>query len=277
LIGFLILFSPFFIIGRSSWILIWIIIELRSISFIILINITENNKESLLKYFLIQATASCFILINFMKISIEESTQINRISINFYIIIITAIAIKIAIPPLHWWIIKITKNITWSNLLILLSWQKLIPIFILLNNSLWKIIFFISILTILWGTLSQINISYIKIILTFSSIRHIGWIIITNKRNFIIPILYLLIYIFIFVIILTEIKKNNLNLLWKIKSKFKKLLIRVLIISIAGIPPLLGFLPKWITLMFLINTNQRIIFISIIIVMATINFIFIDV
>lgn len=65
-----------------------------------------------------------------------------------------------------------------------------------------------------------------------------------------------------------KIKKNNLQ----IKKKLTFYPILIVIISIAGIPPLLGFIPKWIILESIskININIRIIFI--ILIMAGINF-----
>jgi NADH:ubiquinone oxidoreductase subunit 2 (subunit N) len=68
--------------------------------------------------------------------------------------------------------------------------------------------------------------------------------IITRKSNYYTSFIYLLVYSFIsLILILFLIKRNikNLNLNYR---KIENKLIIILMLSIAGIPPLLGFLPK---------------------------------
>lgn len=125
---------------------------------------------------------------------------------------------------------------------------------------------------ILLGTLSQIRISNIKLILIFSSITHISWIFLPRKNIIFFIIIYLIVYTLILFTIMLELKKDNLNYLWKILRKEKKTFIRIIILSIAGIPPLLGFIPKWISLNFIVKLNQRVFIITIIVILTTVNF-----
>jgi len=262
----ILLLTPVLVITSSSWVLIWIWIEINAISFIIIIKNTENK----IKYFLIQSLASTILLSIFVIYRIKE-IKISNIFLVYSIIILSLVAIiKIGIAPFHSWLIKICSLINWNNILIILTWQKIIPLFIFLItiNNYWLIPIILTSFFI--GTISQMRIRNVKLILAFSSIRHIGWIISSNYYRKIINFFYLFIYSIISVIIINVIKKNNSFKLFDQKKNIKKLFI--IILSLAGIPPLLGFLPKWLIIDFISKRIKRVTLIILILILATINF-----
>ena len=114
----------------------------------------------------------------------------------------------------------------------------------------------------------------INTLMAYSSINHIGFLILAISLNDISNlILYLFIYIFIslniFIIILGLIKYNNYNSLNYINQflylkKNNIILFTSLSIglfSLAGIPPLLGFYSKFLIFLSAINSNLYLLFV----------------
>lgn len=109
-----------------------------------------------------------------------------------------------------------------------------------------------------------LNQIIIKLIIGYSSIIQISWIIFLIYLNEIIGINYFIIYSFIILNIFLIFNKfnflniNQLNLL-KLNNKNIYLCLIIIIISLAGIPPLFGFIIKWISIQSLfLNINFNI-------------------
>jgi NADH:ubiquinone oxidoreductase subunit 2 (subunit N) len=163
----------------------------------------------------------------------------------FNIFSIFSIILKLGIRPFHFWFISVIENISWLRGFILLTWQKLIPLFIL-SKIYQNLILFFIILRIFFRVFRILNSSSIRKILTLSSISHITWIrsLIFFQEFFWIN--YLLIYRLIFFLILPLLLKRNFSSLRQI-SFFKKNENFLLIFnfwSLGGLPPLIGFFPK---------------------------------
>lgn len=121
-------------------------------------------------------------------------------------------------------------------------------------------------LSIIIGTIAGFNQTKIKRLIAYSGISNFGFIIISLSLNNIIGIetclLYLFIYLFtnLFIIIILIVYNFNIEFIIELSGYFmnNKILTIALIImifSIAGIPPLLGFLSKFIIISTLINYN----------------------
>lgn len=180
---------------------------------------------------------------------IREIIIINKFLI---ITINSALLIKIGAAPFHFWFPEIIEGINWINRLILITWQKIAPI-ILISYTL-KIsnyIFIIIILSTLIGRIGGLNQIRLRKILAYSSINHIGWIIRTFLNNEIIWILYFIIYSVISLTLTLMFNNFNIFFLKQIyllirKNYIIKFRILLNILSLGGLPPFLGFLPKWI-------------------------------
>lgn len=132
------------------------------------------------------------------------------------------------------------------------------------------------VLSSLIASIIAIKHKLIKKILILSSISHQGWILclIAKKMNFWLS--YLIIYSVIIYTIITNCKTINFNRLDnlmrnKISIKIKNTMI-ISIISLAGIPPFLGFFIKIMAILYLIKMN--LIFITILILSSLINLFF---
>lgn len=137
--------------------------------------------------------------------------------------------------------------------LILLTWQKIAPFSILyqishfLNPTITILLAITSIFIGAWGGLNQ---TQTRKIIAYSSIAHIGWIIAILPYNPNLILLNLIIYIILTIPIFTALTINSattinsISLLWS-KTPIILALTGLILLSLGGLPPLTGFLPKW--------------------------------
>jgi len=236
-------------------------LEINILRFIPLIIIRKSNQETeaSIKYFLSQALGSILILLG---ISILYQPIIQNISIWT---IITAIFIKLGIAPCHFWYPSVISSLSWINCLILSTWQKLAPLSLLIittrKTQSRTILAITARLNALIGGVLGINQTHLRPLLAYSSIGHIGWItsiLSINKISF--CIIYFVIYSLIVIPIFFIINIINSKTIKTIYNIFKintitALIIAICLLSLAGIPPLTGFIPKLIIIFKLIETN----------------------
>lgn len=231
------------------------------------------SSEASLKYFLIQALASTTLL--FSIISIYLTTEISTFIENeiFSFLIRSSILIKIGAAPFHFWFPGVIEGLNWLNCLLLITWQKIAPL-ILLSYCLKLNVFSSSIviLSVIIGSLGGLNQTSLRKLIAYSSINHLGWIIaaITVREN--LWINYFLIYSFlssclIFTFNSSQIFHINQRFFTLNKNPWLKFSTILFLLSLGGLPPFLGFFPKWIVIQTL--TEHNIIFITITIVVMT--------
>lgn len=246
-------------ISASSWLGVWIGLEINLLSFIPLMTRKNNlnNSEAALNYFLVQAFASTIILFSIITFIILINIDFFIININFtnltYIIICVTLIIKIGAAPFHFWFPNVIENINWTNRLILITWQKLAPILILSYLNIRSRLITFIILSTLVGAIGGLNQRSLRKLIAFSSINHIGWIISALIFNETLWLTYFLIYSFLnfrIVIIFRIFKVFYLNQIYSlfINSYFLKFSLLSSLLSLGGLPPFLGFLPKWIVI-----------------------------
>lgn len=257
-------------ISCNSWFTIWIIIELNLITFIpVIIFFNKFSKEISFKYFIIQTIRSSILLLSSNSILINLNYNI----LNFIIIIINlTILLKIGAAPFHLWFINLIKNLNWINCLIISTWQKFIPLTIFRYIYLSKLNYLIILISSIIGAIYGLNHQSIRIILRYSSINHIRWILLNLIIREYLWILYFISYSLINISIILSIniiKIYFINQFYIINNyKFNKIFLLINLISIRGLPPIFGFIIKWITIYYL--NWENIIFITIIIIIISI-------
>lgn len=251
-------------ICSSSWFSVWIGLEINLLSFIPL-SIKNNNlfsSEASLKYFLTQALASRILLFSiilfyfFSEWNYLFETKKKIINIIFA----SSLIIKRGVAPFHFWFPNVIEGLNWINNFILITWQKIAPI-ILLSFCLNFFLFNLTIiLSIFIGAIGGLNQTSLRKIIAFSSINHLGWIlrnIINNENIWKIYFLFYLFLSFSIIFIFNNFKLFNVNQIYnlKFKTKIQKILINIPLLSLGGLPPFIGFFPKWITLETIIFNN----------------------
>jgi NADH-ubiquinone oxidoreductase chain 2 len=181
-------------------------------------------------------------------------------------LLLTALLLKLGAAPCHFWFPSTIASISWTNCLILCTWQKLGPLALIIfpftNTSQIKYItFLVAGINAIIGGLIGINQAHIRTILAYSSITHIGWIIGGFTTNSVlIPILYFTIYSAIITpifIILNSWKTLAFSQIPQIiiNSLPVAVIFSVAILSLGGLPPLTGFIPKWMIIILLRPAN----------------------
>nr|AWX90818.1 NADH dehydrogenase subunit 2 [Cymothoa indica] len=222
----------------------WLGLELNMISFMCYVMFNQQRStlaEVMLKYFLIQAPAS----------SIFIFTMLMSPQITTHIPVILAMSLKSGMAPLHSWLPQISESLEWNQLMILLSLQKVAPLSIISSNLELKPMMIISILvaaSAATGALGGINETSIRKILAYSSIAHMSWILLSMLTSSMIWIPYFIMYMIILTTLIPPLKYSQIyHIPYIFSSKIKSNLIPFILtplLSLMGLPPLLGFLPK---------------------------------
>nr|YP_009740823.1 NADH dehydrogenase subunit 2 [Traulia lofaoshana]QID03824.1 NADH dehydrogenase subunit 2 [Traulia lofaoshana] len=264
-------------ISSNSWFGVWMGLEINLLSFIPML---ANNKsmmmnESSIKYFIVQAMASTMLLFSILLIQMKypvgwESKMIPSMMIS------SSLLLKIGAAPFHFWFPEVMSASTWINCLILMTWQKIAPMMILSYCiQIGVFIFFITITSIVIGAMGGLNQTSLQQLLAYSSISHIGWMMSSLVISENVWELYFIIYSMLSVILVLMFSQKNLFFINQIYSSMNtkteiKFMISLSLLSLGGLPPFLGFLPKWIVMQSLIENNLTILM-AIMVVLTTIT------
>nr|AJP00043.1 NADH dehydrogenase subunit 2 [Orseolia oryzae] len=234
------IFSSFFLISSKSWLIMWIWLEMNLISFIAFTIDKKNilSIESSLIYFLIQSIASIMLMFSIIMINFI---------FNFIFLFMISILIKLGSAPFHFWFPFMIEGLSWNKIFIFLTFQKINPIYMInLNNFQLYLTMFIM-FSMMIGSISGLNFSSLKKIMTYSSISQLSWLMISLMNNKLMKI-YLMFYFFMMFLILKSFEMFNLkfiNQLFNLNmNKFNKLFLFMNLLSLGGLPPFLGFFPK---------------------------------
>nr|ANE17056.1 NADH dehydrogenase subunit 2 [Canis lupus familiaris] len=255
----------------SHWLLIWIGFEMNMLAIIPILMKKYNPRamEASTKYFLTQATASMLLMMG-VTINLLYSGQwvISKISNPIAsIMMTTALTMKLGLSPFHFWVPEVTQGITLMSGMILLTWQKIAPMSILyqispsINTNLLMLMALTSVLVGGWGGLNQ---TQLRKIMAYSSIAHMGWMAAIITYNLTMMVLNLTLYILMtlstFMLFMLNSSTTTLSLshMW---NKFPLItsMILILMLSLGGLPPLSGFIPKWMIIQELTKNNMIII------------------
>nr|QHD47956.1 NADH dehydrogenase subunit 2 [Flavoperla sp. YW-2019] len=267
-------------ISANSWFGAWIGLEINLLSFIPLMTNTSNSmtSEASLKYFLIQALASATLLFvvvfSALIFSLSSSLQTSNLFINT--LINSTLLLKMGAAPFHFWFPGVMEGLSWMNGLVLMTWQKIAPLMLLSYNFIFNtFVSFVIISSIVIGSLGGLNQTSLRKILAYSSINHLGWltaalILGENLWN-----LYFLMYSFLtltIIVMLNSMSLSRLNQAFSLNSisPVMKFALFTSFLSLGGLPPFLGFLPKWIIIQSLTELNLKLL-ITVMVVMTLIT------
>nr|NP_976101.1 NADH dehydrogenase subunit 2 [Rhinolophus pumilus]UKP81800.1 NADH dehydrogenase subunit 2 [Rhinolophus pusillus]BAB70619.1 NADH dehydrogenase subunit 2 [Rhinolophus pumilus] len=280
-----IILGTLIVMTSSHWLLVWIGFEMNMLAIIPMMMKRSNPRstEASTKYFLTQATASMLLMLAII-INLLHSGQwtvTNILSPTASTIMTLALTMKLGLSPFHFWVPEVTQGIPLSSGLILLTWQKLAPLSILyqISHSInLDILLTMSILSILIGGWGGLNQTQLRKILAYSSIAHMGWMTAIMIYNPTMALLNLILYILMtattFMLFMTNSSTTTLSLshLWN-KMPLLTASILAIMLSLGGLPPLTGFLPKWMIIQEL-TKNDIIILPTLMAITALLNLFF---
>nr|AFE62027.1 NADH dehydrogenase subunit 2 [Triplophysa bleekeri]AMD12154.1 NADH dehydrogenase subunit 2 [Triplophysa sp. 2 YW-2016] len=246
--------------ASSHWLLAWMGLEINTLAIIPLMTQQHHPRavEAATKYFLTQATAAAMILfaattnawlvgewnINDMSHPIASSMTI------------AALALKIGLAPMHFWLPEVLQGLDLLTGLILSTWQKLAPLALIIQVApsvspmMLTSLGLLSTLVGGWGGLNQIQV---RKILAYSSIAHMGWMIIISQYAPHLTLLALGMYVFMTSTAFLSLKMTSATNISTITTMWSKAPILVstmalALLSLGGLPPLTGFMAKWLIL-----------------------------
>nr|YP_009073569.1 NADH dehydrogenase subunit 2 [Aeolesthes oenochrous]BAP59119.1 NADH dehydrogenase subunit 2 [Aeolesthes oenochrous] len=243
-------------ISSYSWFSMWMGLEINLLSIIPLLTDPKNvyPSESALKYFITQAMASSALLFSIiMSMNMTEFLPQNS---NYWMMMImnSALLTKMGSAPIHVWFPEVMEGLNWVNSLIMLTWQKIAPMVLLMyNNKMTTFMTFVIIFSSAISGIQGLNQISLRKILAYSSINHIGWMIASMLNSKTIWSIYFTIYTIITMNIIFIFKQLNVFYLKQMlnsmnNSKMNKMIFILNFLSLGGLPPFLGFFPKWLTI-----------------------------
>nr|ABY48671.1 NADH dehydrogenase subunit 2 [Xantusia gilberti] len=246
--------------ASQSWVMAWIGLEVNTLAILPIISKNHHPRatEAMTKYFLTQAAASAMLLFastlnawysgqwNIMQLTTEPASTMLTL----------AMAMKLGLAPAHFWLPEVLQGSTIMTALIITTWQKLAPMTILImihQNLPTTTLLMLGLTSSMWGGWAGLNQTQLRKIMAYSSIAHLGWIFTAISMDETITILTLIIYILLTSLIFLSMNTSHsktmkdLSTTWTLSPTITTFILLTLL-SLGGLPPLTGFLPKWLIL-----------------------------
>ncbi len=286
------------LISANDFISFYLSLELQSLPLYLLAAInrdSQQSSESGIKYFILGSVASGLLLLgisifygfsgttNFeAAIALYSSSPVPPAVVLGFVLIIVAMFFKISAAPFHMWTPDVYQGshiITTTFFATVVKFSStlvLVRLFLDLTSG-WagidKVLIFVALSSIIVGSFGAIKQTNLKRLFAYSSISHIGYILLglaaLNLEGVKSAVLYMVIYA-----TLSMGSFGFLNLFYKIKNRdnlqgdalsdklydissfsglsktnpLMALLLSILLFSTAGIPPLAGFFAKFYTI-----------------------------
>nr|AEZ35033.1 NADH dehydrogenase subunit 2 [Amiota sinuata]AEZ35034.1 NADH dehydrogenase subunit 2 [Amiota sinuata]AEZ35035.1 NADH dehydrogenase subunit 2 [Amiota sinuata] len=250
-------------VSSNSWLGAWMGLEINLLSFIPLMSDNSNlmSTESSLKYFLTQALASTVLLFSIILLMLKNNMFIEYNYIYIQMIMLSSLLMKSGAAPFHFWFPNLMEGLSWMNALILMTWQKIAPLMLISYLNIKELLMISIIMSVVIGALGGLNQTSLRKLMAFSSINHLGWMLSALNISELVWMLYFSFYAFLSTILLfmfNIFKSYHLNQLFSLyfNSKILKFTLFMNFLSLGGLPPFLGFLPKWIVIQQLSFNNQ---------------------
>nr|YP_010567896.1 NADH dehydrogenase subunit 2 [Faxonius virilis]UZC55659.1 NADH dehydrogenase subunit 2 [Faxonius virilis] len=243
-------------ISSDSWFGAWVGLELNLLSFIPLISSSSNrySSESILKYFLVQVLASIMIIFSALFI---------LMMVNLKMVFSLSLMLKLGAAPFHFWFPQVMEGLNWIQAMILMTFQKVGPMILLsyLVYDKWSLImiFTSAVVSAAVGAMGGLNQLYLRKIMAFSSINHMSWMFFAMILSEYCWLLYFSIYCLLsFLVVVNFYLQQAYHFSHLINSSFPlipKILSMMSLFSLGGLPPFLGFIPKWFIIQEMIACN----------------------
>ena len=286
-------------ISSKNLMMMYLAIELQSLSLYVVASIKRNSLESAesgVKYFILGALSSGILLYGFSLVygftgqtnfdGIYTSlSQLDKLPIGLVfglVFILVGLAFKVSAVPFHMWTPDVYEGAPTSITAFFAIVPKLAAIALIFRFCLepfnnfyfeWtQVIFFLSLASMFLGAIAAIAQKSLKRLLAYSSIGHVGYVLIALvaasdqgiRSASIYMFIYLIMNISVFAILLSLKKSdkyvekiNELSGLSKTNPAVSASL-AIIMLSMAGIPPFIGFFGKFYVFIAAIESEQYI-------------------
>eukprot|EP01116_Phalansterium_solitarium_P017657 TRINITY_DN43_c0_g6_i3.p4 TRINITY_DN43_c0_g6~~TRINITY_DN43_c0_g6_i3.p4 ORF type:complete len:499 (+),score=-105.15 TRINITY_DN43_c0_g6_i3:8662-10158(+) len=291
------LLGAFFVLSSIDLVLLYLALELQSLASYVLAaskRYSNLSTEAGLRYFILGSLSSAFILLGISIIyGCIGSTNILECAIFFeskwsllenltsagflfgVVLLISGLLFKLSSAPFHSWVPDVYEG----SSTIVTAFFALVPkfsifgfmfffiydFFFQFGAMFWFPVLFTSgVLSLYFGTFGALFQSSIKRFLAYSTISHVGFILLSisegTNTGAIAAFVYLVVYLFINIVFFGVLigvrrgygrKMENLSDLCYLQRSYPlvSVILAVNLFSVAGIPPLAGFFSKYYVLM----------------------------
>nr|YP_626462.1 NADH dehydrogenase subunit 2 [Branchiostoma japonicum]ABD48668.1 NADH dehydrogenase subunit 2 [Branchiostoma japonicum] len=257
--------SVLLISSSTHWVFVWLGLELGTLAFIPMLAWWHSSLEveATVKYFIIQAMAAAvFFFGGLVMTSTEYISGLSQFVGNFgEVLIMFSIIMKLGLVPFHYWVVDVAQGLNYLPGMVLLTWQKVPGLMVLvqlvsMQNGLILLIF--GALSAFWGGLGGLGQTQMRKLLAFSSIAHLGWLVSGCVVGAMLGSMYFILYVvlsipvFVFLYILNNTHLNQVRASL-VSNPVAAMVVGAGFLSLAGLPPFMGFFGKWLVLTWLLN------------------------
>nr|AXZ96861.1 NADH dehydrogenase subunit 2 [Ochthoeca thoracica] len=247
-------------ISSNHWIMAWTGLEINTLAILPLISKSHHPRaiEASTKYFLTQAIASTLLLFSSMTNAwFTGQWDITQLTHPMSCILLTtAVSMKLGLVPFHFWFPEVLQGSSLMTSLLLATVMKFPPTILLfltspsLNPA---VLFMMAVASATLGGWMGLNQTQIRKIMAFSSISHLGWMAIILTYNPKLTLITFYLYSLTTAAIFFTLNSTNTLKLSTLMTAWSKIpalnaTLMVTLLSLAGLPPLTGFLPKWLVI-----------------------------
>nr|WOX01907.1 NADH dehydrogenase subunit 2 [Oncomelania hupensis]WOX01920.1 NADH dehydrogenase subunit 2 [Oncomelania hupensis] len=255
------IFGTIFSISSSHWFGIWAGLEINLIGFLPLLVYQKSmsESESAVKYFITQAMGSSFLMFGSLVsygLFFTWEMAANSWALGL-ILILVGLMTKTGIFPFHFWLPSVMAGLPWVSCLMLATWQKIAPLFLMAifldgNLTYWLFMLFciFSAGSSIIGGIGGVNQTQLRALIAYSSIGHLGWMLFAVLHSSWAMKIYLSVYIMISICIFLSLWYTNASTMGAMKMPVTNILglgsTLIMFLSLGGLPPMLGFISKWV-------------------------------
>uniref|UniRef100_A0AAU6PC41 NADH-ubiquinone oxidoreductase chain 2 n=1 Tax=Ledropsis sp. TaxID=3133679 RepID=A0AAU6PC41_9HEMI len=232
-------------VSCNSWILVWAGMEVFLISFVpFFCSFGFVSSECSMSYFLVQSLSSSLFIFSLVFLLMD-------FDFDFYMnsFLCLSLLLKLGCAPFHSWVFGVVPGMSYDSLLIFFTFSSLPPFFLLslISYNLYIFVF----LGLVVGSVGGLNHSSFSKIIGFSSVFNMGFLIYLIKVGSLWLIYFFLYFLMVFflVVFLNFYRFDYMNMLFLVGLSFLcKLSFWFLFLSMGGMPPMLGFFVKLISI-----------------------------
>nr|YP_009545479.1 NADH dehydrogenase subunit 2 [Alveopora japonica]AHY04487.1 NADH dehydrogenase subunit 2 [Alveopora sp. MFL-2014]AYO28835.1 NADH dehydrogenase subunit 2 [Alveopora japonica] len=267
------------LVSSSNWLSVYLAIELSTLSLFILVaqkGGSGQSAEAGLKYFVLGALSSglflfgCALLcgfaggthISYINLALNPGLGFSELRVPVgSLLIVVSLLFKLSVAPFHMWAPDVYDGAPTTTTALLATVPKVGYFSILVSiGSAVNILLVGALFSMLVGAIGALNQTKVKRLLAYSGVGHMGFVLWgievgsfeSIQASLIYVVLYVVMSICVFAIILTLGAAKNLIIEFSGLSRRLSVLALTLaltFLSIAGIPPLVGFWGKWLVLL----------------------------
>ncbi len=266
----IVVLSSLLLVSSVNWLSIYLAIELQTLTLFILVAINRDSAYSTeggLKYFVLGAVSSGLLLFGCALLyGLSGQTSVQGLNSSLTadvgkILITVSLLFKLSVAPFHMWAPDVYDGsativaATLSTISKIAIFSVLVEIAPVIN-----VVLVCAIFSIICGSIGALNQTKIKRLLAYSGVGHMGFVLfgvaIGSLESIQASLIYMIIYVIISICSFSIILSLNLTkpLIVEVSGVSREnsvlaLTLALSFLSIAGIPPLAGFLSKWLVVL----------------------------